>query len=545
MLDRRTFMRHGLVGAGALTLAGRLGGLVRPELLRIAEVGVAPEAPRIITRAEWGADETIGTHDRKFAPLVKAVVHHTAIDEVDPAAQIRGIQRSHVQTNGWADIGYNFLVDREGRVYEGRWAREYDDGEIHDGEDGDGNLVIGAHATSHNPGIVGIAVLGNYTSASLTAESLAAIVRLITWKFALHAIPANGAAPYTLSSGEVQTFPNIAGHGDVDPPTTCPGPHIHERLPAIRTAVGRNFVRSVRVAGADRYDTAAKFSSVLTAPLKTVFVGSGVSFADALVAGPLAVAEAASLLLTAPDQLPEPTVTELKRLQPAQIVVLGGPVAVSDAVVEQLRPLATAGVERLAGADRFETAVAIARRLGPKPNGVVVITSGTVFADALAAGPLAASLDAPILTVLPDRIPDSTAAALRELDPSTIYVCGGTASVSDKVVSELEKVASDVRRLAGKDRYATAVAIAGQLKTDAADAVVVANGKVFADALAAGPAAVRADAPLLLVAGADVPDSVIIELHRLAPDVLHIAGGAASIPTAAEEKLVTALAQVH
>jgi putative cell wall-binding protein len=517
---------------------------VWPALQTVA-AEVTPGPPSIITRAEWGADETIGTHDRLFAPLEKAAIHHTAIDEGDPEAQIRGIQRSHVRTNGWADIGYNFLVDREGRIYEGRWAREYDDGEVHDAEDGEGNLVIGAHATSHNPGILGVAVLGNYTSATLTPASLAAIVRLVTWKFALHEVTANGATPYTLSSGEVQTFPNIAGHGDIDPPTTCPGPNIHGRLPQIRTAVGRNFVQSVRTAGADRYDTAALFSAGLAGPAKTVFVGSGLSFADALVAGPLASAESASLLLTAPDALPATTASELRRLQPEQIVVLGGPVAVTDPVVEQLRPYAKVGVERLAGADRFETAAAIARRLDPEPKGAVVITSGTVFADALAAGPLAASLDAPILTVLPDRIPPATAQALHDLSPSTIIVCGGTASVSDAVFQALGKLASDVRRVAGKDRYATAVAISSQLATDAVDTVVVANGKVFADALAAGPAAVRAGAPLLLVGGADVPAALVDELHRLAPDTLVIAGGTASVPTAAEDKLVTALAQVH
>src|SRR5438445_3670190 len=159
-MSRRAVLRGGVISAGALAVAPRLVG--RGLSLEPA-VSVNVGAPPIITRAQWGADESIGNRSREFAPLVKAIVHHTAIDETDPAAQVRGIQRSHVLTNGWFDIGYNFLVDREGRIYEGRWARDYVVGETHTGEDVTGNLVTGAHAESHNPGSLGIAILGNYT----------------------------------------------------------------------------------------------------------------------------------------------------------------------------------------------------------------------------------------------------------------------------------------------------------------------------------------------------------------------------------------------
>jgi hypothetical protein len=70
--------------------------------------------PPIITRAQWGADETIGSRERSFAAIRKVIIHHTAIDEADPVKQIQGIHRFHVNGRGWDDIGYNFLIDRAG-----------------------------------------------------------------------------------------------------------------------------------------------------------------------------------------------------------------------------------------------------------------------------------------------------------------------------------------------------------------------------------------------------------------------------------------------
>src|SRR3954447_9246651 len=194
-LDRRALLQRGAVVAGALALGPRI--LKRSwtyDLGPVAPVVAVVPPPSIISRAEWGADETIGDHRRSFSPLVKAIVHHTAIDETDPGAQVREIQRYHVEHNGWEDIGYNFLVDREGRIYEGRWARDYAPGEVHSGEDLSGNLVVGAHAESHNSGSVGIAILGEYSDphAAVTAASLDAVARLIAWKFGPRSIDPYG-----------------------------------------------------------------------------------------------------------------------------------------------------------------------------------------------------------------------------------------------------------------------------------------------------------------------------------------------------------------
>jgi hypothetical protein len=262
-IGRRELLRRGLLSAGALAVApqvlrwGTSGAeLAAPQ--RAAAI-VAPPAPTIITRAEWGADERLRTSSRDFAPIVKAIVHHTAIEEVDPAAQVRGIYRSHTQTNRWADIGYNFLVDREGRIYEGRWARDYVVGEAHSGEDVTGKLVEGAHAEGRNPGSVGIAVLGNYdlNGATVPDATLASIARIISWKFAPRGIDPYGRTPYVLSSGRTEVFDNICGHRDVATTTTntsCPGTSLYSRLPELRAMVDsqtQSGLVGVRILGTD------------------------------------------------------------------------------------------------------------------------------------------------------------------------------------------------------------------------------------------------------------------------------------------------------
>ncbi len=245
-LDRRTLLRRGLTAAGALAVAPHVlrwaPGRALPATTRLAAQSSSPAAPPIITRAQWGADETLRTSSRDFAPITKAIVHHTAIEEVDPDAQVRGIYRSHTQTNRWADIGYNFLVDREGRVYEGRWARDYADGEIHSGEDTADRLVVGAHAEGRNPGSVGIAILGNYdlNGATVPDVTLTSVARIIAWKFGPRELDPYGKSAYTLSSGATETFPNICGHRDVAATTTrtsCPGTSLYARLPELRDLV--------------------------------------------------------------------------------------------------------------------------------------------------------------------------------------------------------------------------------------------------------------------------------------------------------------------
>jgi hypothetical protein len=199
----------------------------------------AVPAPGIVTRAQWGADESIRKGTPEFAPLSKLIVHHTDTqnNDPDPAATVRAIYVFHVQTRGWNDIGYNFLVDAQGRVYEGRYARDYAPGEVHTGEDVSGRGVIGAHAEGANTGSVGVALLGAFDSASPTNAAINGLQSVLAWKADRHDIDAVGASNYTRPDGSViPNLPNISGHRDTKS-TACPGDVVYAMLSRIRRRV--------------------------------------------------------------------------------------------------------------------------------------------------------------------------------------------------------------------------------------------------------------------------------------------------------------------
>jgi hypothetical protein len=196
--------------------------------------------PGVIGRAQWGADESIRSRDEPgFAPVRKLIVHHTDTPngDRDPAATVRAIYSYHVQVRGWNDIGYNFLVDEQGRIYEGRWSREYRSGEVPTGEDLEGRGVIGAHAENHNTGSVGVSLLGTFTSQVPTAAAQDALRQLLAWKADRHGVDVLVSDPYTrVSDGATVVFPNLAGHRDTKA-TSCPGDRLYDMLPLVRRQV--------------------------------------------------------------------------------------------------------------------------------------------------------------------------------------------------------------------------------------------------------------------------------------------------------------------
>ncbi len=191
--------------------------------------------PAIVPRASWGADESIRRAPPQFAPQVRfSVVHHTAgrndYSRVEAAAIVKGIQLYHVKGNGWNDIGYNFLVDRFGTVYEGRFG-------------GADRNVIGAHAQGFNTGSVGVALLGTYGSTAPSSAAQEAIAQLLAWRLDLaHADP---TAALTFVSGGSNRFPSgvpvllrgVSGHRDTGF-TECPGSQLYSRLNTLAAAAG-------------------------------------------------------------------------------------------------------------------------------------------------------------------------------------------------------------------------------------------------------------------------------------------------------------------
>ena len=297
----------------------------------------------------------------------------------------------------------------------------------------------------------------------------------------------------------------------------------------------------VRYAGSGRIETAVDISANRFGPEegRNVFVATAGNYPDALAGGPAAFLGNAPILLTGIDELPAATRTEIQRLSPDRIFVLGGTAAVSAAVEEELRDLASVEVVRLGGADRYSTASTVADRFFNGTGGTVYVTSGGNFPDTLAAGPAAAMLAGPVLLVNPDNVPPSTEAQLDRLAPSRIVLVGGASAVNTDVEAQLAEHAP-VTRIAGSGRVETSVEVSVDAFDADSGAVYITTGGNFPDGLAGAPAAAFEDAPILLV-GTDLPDAVADEIRRLGVSRVVILGGTAAVPQQVEDDLVALL----
>jgi putative cell wall-binding protein len=239
---------------------------------------------------------------------------------------------------------------------------------------------------------------------------------------------------------------------------------------------------TVRVSGVDRVDTAIQISRRL-ASAPSVLIATSNGFADALVGSPLAASLGAPVLLTPPGALDARVATEVKRLGATTAYVLGGEAALAPQVAGDLAALGVS-VQRVAGADRYATAAAVASRLGPAPT--VLVASGERFPAALAAG----ALGLPVLLTTQSSLPDVTSATITSLSATPIVV-GGASAVDPSVLP-------GAARVAGADRYATSAAVADWGLANgrfSPASVVVARGDTYPDALVGG--ALRQ--PLVLV----------------------------------------------
>lgn len=194
--------------------------------------------PSVVSRAQWGANESWRNDSPSYAATTKAgFVHHTATTNSYTPTQarslVRGIYRYHTQVRGWDDIGYNLLVDRYGQIYEGRAG-------------GIERSVIGAHAGGFNTESFGIAVLGSHGHAPPTDTALDSLARIAAWKFDVHNIDPDPGGTVVMRSGGSTRYPSgtrvrlhtLSGHRDVSQ-TSCPGHHSYEHLPSLRKAVQR------------------------------------------------------------------------------------------------------------------------------------------------------------------------------------------------------------------------------------------------------------------------------------------------------------------
>jgi hypothetical protein len=215
----------------AASLARRLAR--RARAARSGRQSQAAQTPfRVVTRAEWGAS-AVGTRAApEYGAVEMAFVHHTVNANTyrpqDSAAIVLGIDRYHVDSNGWNDIGYNFLVDRYGQIFEGRGG-------------GMDQPVIGAHAQGYNSVSTGIACLGTFESVALSAAGMRALAKVIGWRLSIAGVPVQGQLTVVTpggpdnryAAGTAVTLQRVSGHRDGDS-TSCPGDTLYGQLPALR-----------------------------------------------------------------------------------------------------------------------------------------------------------------------------------------------------------------------------------------------------------------------------------------------------------------------
>ncbi|MGP4085340.1 N-acetylmuramoyl-L-alanine amidase [Streptomyces sp. KR55] len=195
---------------------------------------------RYLSRAAWGADESKRYKDGKvnspeqYFPLQTITVHHTATPnaDADPAATVRGIYEYHAVTLDWGDIGYHFLIDEAGVIYEGRYS----------GDDGlpafdpDGNLVTAFHTAGYNSGNLGIALLGTLADQGPTDAAKAALTGLIKVIARFKGLDPQAKVTFVNPvNGVTKDVPVVSGHRDWLE-TDCPGQTMYDLLTEVRAA---------------------------------------------------------------------------------------------------------------------------------------------------------------------------------------------------------------------------------------------------------------------------------------------------------------------
>ncbi|WP_028130778.1 cell wall-binding repeat-containing protein [Serinicoccus marinus] len=287
--------------------------------------------------------------------------------------------------------------------------------------------------------------------------------------------------------------------------------------------------RVQRLAGSDRYATAARVSARFHSPrVPVAYVAAGGTFTDALSAGPAADRQGGPVLFVRHGTVPGPTAAELRRLQPRSIVVVGGTGVVSDDVIAALRGYTSGSVHRVSGGTRYDTSVAVSRRAFPGGADVVYVSTGADWPDALSAGAAAGVQDAPVLLTEPGRLPAAVGAEIARLDPDRIIVVGGSSAVSEAVVRQLQGYAV-TERVSGANRYSTALAVSRRVFGPSRPGVVIATGSAFPDALAAVPATATTRGPILLARADGLPGGVGGDLDRLTPRTAYLLGGSGAL----------------
>lgn len=298
------------------------------------------------------------------------------------------------------------------------------------------------------------------------------------------------------------------------------------------TLTGTRKTAKSRLAGSDRISTAVEISHEGWESAESVIIANGFSFPDALAGVSLSGTLNAPILLTANKAEPEKAIMdEIERLRARNVYILGGNAAVNESIEAELSK--SAQVVRLAGQNRYETAVKIAEKLGEisgkQPDNVFFACSQN-FPDALSAGPAAALAASPILYVnTTGGFDDDTRLFVSKLATENAVILGGTAAISEEGEEDIRDYFSNAVRVAGKDRYETAANLYNRYKNSfTGKGMAIATGRSFPDALAGGALSARLHIPMILV-GNTLGDTQKQILAEAGPERVYVFGGNAAV----------------
>lgn len=358
--------------------------------------------PPVATRTEWGCpDGQVTTHGSlSYTTVTHLIAHHTAMGNEAPnsdwPAIVRSIWNFHVFERGWADIGYNYLIDPNGVIYEGRAG---------------GDNVIGAHFSGANSGTMGVAMLGTFTSAAPTSKALNSLKKIFAWKCDQRGLDPEGASLHAASQLNLKT---ISGHRDGPGATECPGDAFYPLLPAIRTEIKNLLSNAGVVAGvsAASFKAGALASESIvalfgaglanstqvaaTAPLPVSLGGTSVTVRDSanneklaplffvsegqinfLMPSGLANGEATIIAANAGGKVARGTVN-IARIAPAIFSANSDGQGVAAAVVLRIKAGGSQSYEPVAGFDQARNKfVAIPIDLGAESDQVFLVAYGT------------------------------------------------------------------------------------------------------------------------------------------------------------------------
>jgi putative cell wall-binding protein len=518
---------------------GATSGTSGPAL---SSASAAVLRPTIRSRADWGADESIRKGAPSYGQIDVGFVHHTAgsnsYNSEDVPGIIRGIYAYHVKTLGWNDIGYNFLVDKWGRMWEGRAG-------------GTELPVVGAHTLGYNSHSFAMAVLGSYNSTPVPSAVEDAYTKLFAWKLGLSHVDPMSTTTLTDSDGSpTKVFRNISGHrdfGDANKGTECPGDALYSRIDTLRERASEAqdvmfYQPAVDRSGWTYGESGGVTISVPTFKELTWRIDVRSACRDGVLTSRTGSSSSTGIAAAWDGRIGDVAAPPGEYAVTLTATSGTGAVAVAEPWTTSVSVATVPGAppgycpQRIGGATRYEVAAAASREANASAT-TVVIASGldSAMGDALVSAPLAGARGGVLLLADGGGMPAATRDEITRRGARTAYVVGGEGAVSPAAVEQLKVLGvTSVQRFGGRDRYATAAIVARAVAPKGAPDVMVVSGlqASMADGLVLSGPATNLRRPILLTSPTALPADTRLALSDLGTRRSVVGGGTGAVSEA-------------